>query len=137
MTADVLGIVGLGVALLSLLIAVSVTRHLGHRDPQAIPRVWRTLLLVRAPEPHRVEDEPPMFTRNQRIAFVANPTKAGVNNLREQAMRACAIRYLPEPMWFTTTEDDPGTGQAQRAVEMGADVVVACGGDGTVRAVAA
>ena len=137
MTADVLGMVGLGIAFLALLIAVSVTRHLGHRDPQAIPRVWKTLLFVRPPEKHRVEDEPPMFTRNQRIAFIANPTKAGVNNLREQAMRACAIRYLPEPMWFTTTEDDPGTGQAQRAVEMGADVVVACGGDGTVRAVAA
>ena len=77
-----------------------------------------------------------MFTRNQRIAFVANPTKAGVANLREQAMRACAIRYLPEPMWFTTTLDDPGIGQARRAVELGADLVVACGGDGTVRAVA-
>ena len=136
MTADVLGIVGLGVALLSLLIVVSVTRHLGHRDPQAVPRVWRNLLFIKAPETTHSEDVPPMFTRNQRIAFVANPTKAGVANLREQAMRACAIRYLPEPMWFTTTLDDPGIGQARRAVELGADLVVACGGDGTVRAVA-
>ena len=136
MTADVLGMVGLGIALLALVIVVSVTRHLGHRDPQAVPRIWRNVLFIRPPEIPHAEDIPPMFTRNQRIAFVANPTKAGIANLREQAMRACAIRYLPEPMWFTTTEDDPGIGQARRAVELGADLVVACGGDGTVRAVA-
>jgi len=136
MTADVLGIVGLGVAVLALIIVISVTRQVGHRDPLNVPRIWRRLLLIRPAPASGSSDEPPMYTRNQRVAFVANPTKPGVSQLREQAMRACAIRYLPEPMWFTTTEDDPGIGQAQRALELGADVVVACGGDGTVRAVA-
>ena len=70
------------------------------------------------------------------VAFVANPTKPGVKELRDAAVRACAARYLPEPMWFDTTEDDPGIGQAREAVARGAGVVVAIGGDGTVRAVA-
>lgn len=70
------------------------------------------------------------------VAFVANPTKPGVPELRDAAVRACAERYLPEPLWFDTTVEDPGIGQARQAVEQGAQVVVAIGGDGTVRAVA-
>lgn len=70
------------------------------------------------------------------VAFVANPTKPGVPELRDAAVQACAARYLPEPMWFDTTEEDPGIGQAREAVEKGAKVVIAVGGDGTVRAVA-
>ncbi|HQY32806.1 diacylglycerol kinase family protein [Actinotalea sp.] len=70
------------------------------------------------------------------VAFVANPTKPGVTELRDAAVRACSARYLPEPMWLETTESDPGVGQARGAVADGARVVVAVGGDGTVRAVA-
>jgi diacylglycerol kinase family enzyme len=70
------------------------------------------------------------------VAFIANPTKPGVPELRDAAVRACAARYLPEPMWLDTTEGDPGIGQAREAVRRGAQVVIAVGGDGTVRAVA-
>jgi diacylglycerol kinase (ATP) len=134
--AGVLGIVGFGISLLALLLAVSVTRRLGQRDPLNVPRAWRRMLFIRPPIDDLHEVIPGgALTRNQRLAFVANPTKSGVSHLREQAMRACAIRYLPQPMWFYTTEEDPGAGQARRALEQGADVVVAVGGDGTVRAV--
>ena len=73
---------------------------------------------------------------NTLVAFVANPTKAGVPALRDAVVRACAARYLPEPLWYETTADDPGVGQTREAVERGVKLVVAIGGDGTVRAVA-
>ena len=71
------------------------------------------------------------------IAFVVNPTKLRAGELRDAALRACSERYLPEPMFFETTAEDPGTSQALAAIEAGASAVVAAGGDGTVRAVAA
>jgi diacylglycerol kinase family enzyme len=59
-----------------------------------------------------------------------------VPELRDAAVRACAARYLPEPLWFDTTVEDPGIGQTREALDKGAKVVIAVGGDGTVRAVA-
>lgn len=70
------------------------------------------------------------------VAFVANPIKPGVAALRDAAVKACAARYHPEPIWLETTAEDPGVGQTREAVAQGAQLVVAVGGDGTVRAVA-
>jgi len=68
-------------------------------------------------------------------AVVANPTKLEPGT-RERISAVCTGLGWAEPLWLETTVEDPGTGQARLAVERGADVVLACGGDGTVRSVA-
>src|SRR5699024_4436090 len=70
-------------------------------------------------------------------AFVVNPLKvADAAALRRRTAEIAADFGLPEPLWFETTPDDPGAGQTRAAVAAGASVVVAAGGDGTVRTVA-
>jgi len=72
-----------------------------------------------------------------KIALVWNPTKTTREEL-ETAL-ASAERDAAETVsaeWFETSPDDPGRAAAEAALESGADVVVAAGGDGTVRAVA-
>lgn len=73
----------------------------------------------------------------ERVAIVWNPSKAEreelereLNNAREKVSSSAEIE------WFETTEEDPGQGAASRGLEWGAEVLVAVGGDGTVRAVA-
>ena len=68
-------------------------------------------------------------------AVVANPTKIEPNT-RQRIEAVCTGLGWAEPLWLETTVEDPGTGQAKLAIEKGADVVLACGGDGTVRSVA-
>jgi diacylglycerol kinase (ATP) len=68
-------------------------------------------------------------------AVVANPTRIEAGT-RARIAAVCTGLGWAEPLWLETTVEDPGTGQARLAVERGADVVLACGGDGTVRSVA-
>ncbi|WP_098455583.1 diacylglycerol/lipid kinase family protein [Sanguibacter antarcticus] len=71
-----------------------------------------------------------------RLAFVANPSKNGAAAIKVSLLARCAAEKLPEPVWLETTIEDPGVGQTREALSRGADLVVAVGGDGTVRAVA-
>jgi diacylglycerol kinase (ATP) len=70
------------------------------------------------------------------VAFVANPSKPDTAELRAAVRRTAEELGVSEPMWLETTIEDPGVGQTRAALAAGADVVVAVGGDGTVRAVA-
>ena len=68
-------------------------------------------------------------------AVVANPHRvADLADQRSALTSALAARGWPDPIWLETTADDPGYGQTAQAIERGADIVVACGGDGTVMA---
>jgi diacylglycerol kinase (ATP) len=70
-------------------------------------------------------------------AVVINPKN--VNDpakLQALISKVCQdLRWAP-PLWLPTTVEDPGGGQTKTALAAGADVVLACGGDGTVRHVA-
>lgn len=68
---------------------------------------------------------------------IYNPTKkADFDYLKMLLARVAADVGLATPKWIETTADDPGFGQARHALDMGASVVIAAGGDGTVRNIA-
>lgn len=72
-----------------------------------------------------------------RAAVVVNPTKLDDGEaFRTSVRRAMDDHGWDEPLWLETTAEDPGRGQAESAVSAGADLVLACGGDGTVTACA-
>jgi YegS/Rv2252/BmrU family lipid kinase len=76
-------------------------------------------------------------TPMSRAAVVVNPTKLDDDEaFRKSVRRVMEEHGWDEPLWLETTPEDPGRGQAQLAVSAGADVVLACGGDGTVTACA-
>lgn len=70
--------------------------------------------------------------------IVMNPSKhEDPAAFRALVDRAAMDLGAGPPHWLETTREDPGAGQAVEAVSRGAAVVIAAGGDGTVRAVAA
>ena len=68
-----------------------------------------------------------------RVDLILNPTKLSESG-RADVVRALERAGADDVRVVETTEDDPGVGQARASAAGGADVVVACGGDGTVMA---
>jgi diacylglycerol kinase family enzyme len=75
----------------------------------------------------------------RRIAVVVNPAAGPRIRDRVRQLRDVLRRHVAsvEFDWYETTARDPGTELTRRAVARGAEIVVACGGDGTVMACAA
>ena len=71
----------------------------------------------------------------RRCAVIFNPAKVSDGFREAMSARLAAARWM-NPIWLPTTEDDPGRSMAASAVEQQVDLVVAAGGDGTVRIVA-
>lgn len=72
-----------------------------------------------------------------RAAIVVNPTKLDDDDAFRKSVRRVMTDFgWDEPLWLQTTPEDPGRGQAESAVSAGVDLVLACGGDGTVTACA-
>lgn len=104
-----------------------------------------------APEAERT----PLVERPRRVAVVFNPSSGGplgrgpIKRLRSrllrpadraeerrQQIRAALEHADVEVAWYETTKADPGAGMAAAAAREGADLVIACGGDGTAMACA-
>ena len=71
----------------------------------------------------------------RRCAVIFNPVKVS-DGFRDALSSRLAAAHWTEPIWLPTAEDDPGRSMAATAVEEQVDLVVAAGGDGTVRVVA-
>lgn len=72
----------------------------------------------------------------RRVAIVVNPQARHASSAIAELVGQCRARGLETPSSWPTTPDEPGALQARKAVASGAELVIAIGGDGTVRQVA-
>lgn len=75
----------------------------------------------------------------QRVGVVVNPSKLKDMAVFRGQVTAAVLHADKEAQvsFYETSVEDPGFGQAQQAVSDGCSIVLAAGGDGTVRLVAA
>jgi YegS/Rv2252/BmrU family lipid kinase len=136
-------VVAVGLALL-----VGVDRvFLGVHNPSdvlagyAVGTFWVLFgLLVYDPAPraktHAAFSTPVPTTK--KLAVVLNPIKVeDVGAFRTMVDATAATAGWNAPSWFETTVEDPGRSMAEQAAVQGAELVIVCGGDGTVRTVCA
>jgi diacylglycerol kinase family enzyme/membrane-associated phospholipid phosphatase len=72
------------------------------------------------------------------LAIILNPIKiAEPDAFRARVGETVRAAGWDDPLWFETSIDDAGHAMARAAIAAGADVVLAAGGDGTVRIVCA
>ncbi|AMM22168.1 diacylglycerol kinase [Frondihabitans sp. PAMC 28766] len=68
--------------------------------------------------------------------MVYNPVKVQLKDIRKSVKKHQKQAGWDETRYYETSIEDPGGGITRMAVEAGADMVIAAGGDGTVRNVA-
>lgn len=92
------------------------------------------------PRSHAVHQAPLVASvpGGRSLHVVLNPIKVeSVGQFQAIVTAMAAEAGWDRPTWHFTTVEDPGTGMAASAAVAGADLVMVCGGDGTVREVCA
>ncbi len=92
------------------------------------------------PRSHAAHAEPlhEAVPSSRQLTVILNPSKVeDVARFRSIVAAQAAESGWSAPTWLYTTIEDPGTGMAEAAAVSGADLVLVCGGDGTVREVCA
>lgn len=120
------------IVIISLLIVFALVYLIGRRAGSR--RVMRNIhKYAWAGNPTDAEVDP---SRRYRAALIVNPTKTDVRRLASTAEAICRFEGWNPPLVLETTLEDSGEGAAVSALDEGVDVVIAAGGDGTIRAVA-
>lgn len=71
----------------------------------------------------------------RRAALIYHPAKVDGVKLKADVDRIAALAGWGRTLWFETTAEEAGQDLTRQAIAMGAEMVLAAGGDGTVRAV--
>ncbi|HEY9293750.1 MAG TPA: diacylglycerol kinase family protein [Microlunatus sp.] len=99
--------------------------------PVSVPRARTARRAARAVEPAQPS------TARKLCAVIYNPARVvdwvGFRRTVDYELRT---HGWAQAMWLETRVDDPGREMTRRAIESGADLVIAAGGDGTVRVIA-
>lgn len=128
---DVLVWISLAVSFVSLLIAVGAVGAALAAESTAYSLHYHSL------SPAIPTDTIPSSKASGPVCVVYNPTKKILNDeYRQTVSRVASNCGCGEPIWMATDPEDSGVATAKKAIDLEPSVILAAGGDGTVRAVA-
>lgn len=82
-----------------------------------------------------IHEEPLSFNNKQKYCFIINDSKQNARDLAKIISEVCEEYNIVDYYFSYTTPENNGNLQAREAIDNNTDIIVAVGGDGTVRSV--